>query len=332
MAYVMKASEFIKKLKDVAQNYKTLYVMGCFGAPMTAANKKRYTSNHSYNKAAARVKMINAASADTFGFDCVCLIKGILWGWNGDKNSTYGGARYAVNGVPDIGADTMITRCKEVSTTGWANMEPGEAVWCSGHIGVYIGNGLAVECTPKWKNCVQITAVGNIGSKSGYNSRKWTKHGKLPWIEYDVESTSIKPSTPSTSLEFKVGAEVEFTGTTHYTNANAASGVICKPGIAKITQVYPSGKHPYHLVAVKGKGSTVYGWVDAADIARDATTLAVGAKVKVKAGAKTYTGGSLASFVYRNTYEVIQIDGDRVVIGLNGAVTAAVKSSDLTIV
>lgn len=85
-------------------------------------------------------------------------------------------------------------------------------------------------------------------------------------------------------------------------------------------------------MAVKGKGSTVYGWVDAAYIARDAATLAVGAKVKVKTGAKTYTGGSLASFVYRNTYEVIQIDGDRVVIGLNGAVTAAVKSSDLTLV
>jgi hypothetical protein len=31
---------------------------------------------------------------------------------------------------------------------------------------------------------VQITAVGNIGTKSGYKSRKWTKHGKLPYIEY----------------------------------------------------------------------------------------------------------------------------------------------------
>lgn len=34
---VMKASEFVAKLKDVAQNYKTLYVMGCFGAPRRAA-------------------------------------------------------------------------------------------------------------------------------------------------------------------------------------------------------------------------------------------------------------------------------------------------------
>lgn len=48
--------------------------------------------------------MINAASADTFGFDCVCLIKGVLWGWHGDKNAVYGGATYTSNGVPDIGA------------------------------------------------------------------------------------------------------------------------------------------------------------------------------------------------------------------------------------
>lgn len=108
---MMKASELVSKALDIAKNDKTLYVMGCFGAPMTAANKKRYTTNHSYNKAAVRVKMINAASEDTFGFDCVNLIKGILWGWCGDKSKTYGGAKYASNGVPDIGADKMITTC-----------------------------------------------------------------------------------------------------------------------------------------------------------------------------------------------------------------------------
>lgn len=183
----MKASEFVKKLKDVAQNHKTLYVMGCFGAPMTTANKKRYTKNHSYNKQAARTAMINAADSDTFGFDCVCLIKGILWGWNGDNTKTYGGAGYAVNGVPDIGADQMITKCSNISTD-FSKIEVGEAVWCSGHIGVYIGDGLAVECTPRWANKVQITACNC--SKSGYNRRDWTKHGKLPYVEYDVAIAS----------------------------------------------------------------------------------------------------------------------------------------------
>ena len=178
--------ELANKLKNIAKNYKTLYVMGCFGAPMTATNKKRYTQNHSYNRQAARTAMINAASADTFGFDCVCLIKGVLWGWSGDKNAIYGGASYASNGVPDIGADTMITVCKNVSTD-FSKIEIGEAVWMEGHIGVYVGNGLAVECTPRWKNKVQITACNR--NVSGYDRRNWTKHGKLPYITYTQQTT-----------------------------------------------------------------------------------------------------------------------------------------------
>lgn len=179
----MKDQELIEKLKKIATGYKTLYVMGCFGAPMSEKNKQRYCNNHQYNKAADRQAMIKAASADTFGFDCVCLIKGVLWGWSGDASKTYGGAVYASNGVQDISADGMIRFCQNVSTD-FSKIVPGEAVWLSGHIGIYIGGGLAVECTPKWKNCVQITAVANIGTVAGYQSRKWTKHGKLPYVEY----------------------------------------------------------------------------------------------------------------------------------------------------
>ena len=197
MSAVMKASEFVKKLEDVAKNYKTLYVMGCFGAPMNDPNKTRYCNNHSYNKQAARTKYIQAATADTFGFDCVCLLKGILWGWNGDKSKTYGGAVYKANGVPDIGADQMIKVCSDISTD-FSSIEVGEAVWMSGHIGVYIGEGLAVECTPIWKNCVQITACNC--SKSGYNTRNWTKHGKLPYVEYDVKSTTSEPVTTTPTV------------------------------------------------------------------------------------------------------------------------------------
>lgn len=185
MSTIMKASDFVAKLKDIATNYKTLYVMGCFGAPMTAANKKRYIDHHPYNRRPTRVKLINAASADTFGFDCVCLIKGVLWGWSGDKSKIYGGAKYATKGVSDVDANTMINLCSEVSTD-FRKIEIGEAVWTNGHIGVYIGNGLAVECTPAWKNRVQITACNC--SKPGYDTRMWKKHGKLPYIDYTVAS------------------------------------------------------------------------------------------------------------------------------------------------
>lgn len=55
----------------------------------------------------------------------------------------------------------------------------------------------------------------------------------------------------------------------------------------------------------------------------------VGSKVIVRQGAKTYTGGGLASFVYTTVYDVLQINGDRIVIGIKGQVTAAIKLQDL---
>jgi len=58
-------------------------------------------------------------------------------------------------------------------------------------------------------------------------------------------------------------------------------------------------------------------------------TIQVGSRVKVKPGARTYTGGTLASFVYNTVYDVQQITGSRVVIGLKGQVTAAMKLQDL---
>lgn len=213
MAKIMKASSFVKKLEDIANNYKTVYVYGAFGAQVTTSllsqKAKQYPRFYTSSKKAQLAKY---ADKGYWGFDCVNLIKGILWGWTGDKTKTNGGAKYNSNGVPDTNADGMIKLCSNV-TTDFSKIEVGEAVWRSGHIGVYIGNGLAVECTPAWKNKVQITAVKNIGTKSGYNARKWTKHGKLPWINYDVTSTSKhndaskKPATSTKSVKASKSAD-----------------------------------------------------------------------------------------------------------------------------
>ena len=97
------------------------------------------------------------------------------------------------------------------------------------------------------------------------------------WIDarkFNGYGTAIKPpaassDTPATgsapSLGLKVGDIVNFTGTEHYFSANTSKPSTCKPGQAKVTQIY-NGKHPYQLIYVKGGGSTVYGWVDEKDI------------------------------------------------------------------
>lgn len=182
----MTNKEFASIARFIARTFKTLYVSGCFGAPMTAENKERYTRNTAYNQKTERTVKIKSATSSTYGFDCVCLIKGILWGWCGNMWDTYGGAVYKSNNVPDINEREMIKRCTGVSTN-FSKIRVGEVVWMPGHIGIYVGGGLTVECTPAWADGVQITALHNIANLPGYNGRTWTKHGKLPWVEYDSE-------------------------------------------------------------------------------------------------------------------------------------------------
>lgn len=63
-----------------------------------------------------------------------------------------------------------------------------------------------------------------------------------------------------------------------------------------------------------------------------AVSVKAGSKVRLKQGAKTYDGKSLASFVYNRDHVVKEIKGDRAVVTYGGVVVAAVKLSDLTLV
>lgn len=172
------ANEFVARLKAIATERNTVYAWGMFGSPITRsivkAKAKQYPGWYTNEK-------INTVFAPLYGkawgFDCVGLVKGVLWGWSADGSKNNGGAMYASNGVPDISADAMITKCTNISTN-FTSLSGGEFVWMKGHCGVYIGDGLVVESTPKWNGGVQITAIGQ---------RTWTKHGKLPYVSYEAK-------------------------------------------------------------------------------------------------------------------------------------------------
>lgn len=74
------------------------------------------------------------------------------------------------------------------------------------------------------------------------------------------------------ALGLSVGDVVTFTGTKHYVSSNSNNGKNCKPGEAKVTALAKNGKHPVHLIRTSGGGSTVYGWVDLADISTTSVT------------------------------------------------------------
>lgn len=202
----MTGKELAEKVKKIAQNNDTLYVSGGFGAPLNRTNKDRYMNNNDYNRQPARRARINAATDRTFAFDCIGLVKGVLWGFNSDAMKVYGGAVYKNNGVPDVNQEGMINKCYDVSGD-FTNVPLGAFLYLPGHCGVYIGDGLAVECTPIWKDGVQITAVSNMGKKTGYNARKWTSWGKLPYVTYKSQEEPISGLTGD--FKIRVNGEVK---------------------------------------------------------------------------------------------------------------------------
>lgn len=192
----MNNKEFAVKALDIAENYKTVYANGMFGSlvtePIIAQKAGQLPGWYTTTRQTALRSLIGKGY---FGFDCVCFVKAILWGWDGSRDKNYGGAKYQSNGVPDIDEGEMLKVCSGVSAD-FTGIVPGEYLWTSGHCGIYVGDGLAVECTPKWNNGVQITAVANMGEKYGYNNRRWEKHGKLPYVTYLAE-VAPKPEQPA---------------------------------------------------------------------------------------------------------------------------------------
>lgn len=288
------AKELVSACLEAATKCKTLYVMGCFGAPMTEKNKSRYISSYSFNQKDERAAKIRETDGNTFGFDCVCFIKGLLWGWTGDASQIYGGAVYKSNGVPDIGADQMLAVCTEVSED-FSKIVPGEYVWLPGHCGIYIGDGKAVEATNTDADGVQIQAVMCMGQIPGIPATDWKKHGKLPWVRYEaaeeernyrvilegltageaekftdnpaegwvvrVEEMATAPKETPVEPEWepKVGDTVFFRGGLQYSQSNGTAGTQKEAGQATITKIF-NGKHPYHLIRTGASGP--YGWVD----------------------------------------------------------------------
>jgi len=184
---MMKARELIETCKRLAQEEKTCYIWGGCGMPVTeqtlADKLRQYPAQNA--KFCERARRL----LDKHGwmFDCVCLLKSVGWGFSFAWDKYYGGAVYGSNGVPDVSADGMIARCKDVSTD-FTKITPGEALWLPGHIGLYIGSGLCVECTPAFDDGVQVTFVWNLGGEKPYPGRAWQKHGKLHWVDYSGES------------------------------------------------------------------------------------------------------------------------------------------------
>ena len=137
------------------------------------------------------------------------------------------------------------------------------------------------------RNGCNMTVHRDFANKACPGEYLYSRHGEIA-AEVNRRLGTSGSTTPSTggstgtaAADIKVGDVVEFTGSKHYVSATATSASSCKPGKAKVTAIAKGKAHPYHLIAVSGGGSTVYGWTDAADIKTSSSSTATSYLVKV---------------------------------------------------
>ena len=155
-----------------AYNAKWGYVMGTFGQVLTVdlleAKLQQLPDAIGPYEDFIRANYLGVRTAD-----CIGLIKGYSW-----YDTDTGEIRYGTNGMPDVGADQMYAQATEKGSMSTMPEIPGILVHAPGHIGIYIGNGYAIEAMG--------TKYGVV--KTAVASRNWTGWCKNPYINY-IEET-----------------------------------------------------------------------------------------------------------------------------------------------
>lgn len=144
------------------------YVYGTYGTVLdnTLLNRKaaQYPREVGSNVEFIRQHWLGRRTAD-----CVGLIKGYGW-YDPETQKTVLGS----NGMPDVSANGMFANATIKGPISTIPEIPGLAVWHSGHIGIYIGNGQVIQAAN--------TRVGVVQTDIGYN--RWTHWLQIPYIAY----------------------------------------------------------------------------------------------------------------------------------------------------
>ena len=165
----------------------------------------------------------------------------------------------------------------------------------------------------------------------------WLKIAEEQYIAYDEEWEKIlspkeeKPTpaptpVPSTQLKYKIGDQVVISGNLYLTASASSPVSYVSNKVTKITRIAKGTKHPYNTTGDLG-------WMDEASISEykpaqntPAVQLKKGDKVKLLK-AITYEGKRFIAWYSK--YDVLEVNGDRIVIGIGKTATAAVNKVNL---
>jgi hypothetical protein len=188
-----------------------------------------------------------------YAFDCVGLIKAYYWNWNGGKTD------YKSN--QDVSANGMYNRAKVKGNIKTMPEIEGLLVQMNGHIGIYIGDGYVIECTPSIKFAKQSHKGGGV-CKTKLSDRKWTHWLECPFIAYEKETEEEKhkrlisenakqygmkvPTSIKKGQKFWISRYATFYG-------GASLGVAIPEKVLKSTDSYTASKGTLLSQEYKGK-------------------------------------------------------------------------------
>ena len=147
------------------------------------------------------------------------------------------------------------------------------------------------------------------------------------FIDADLPAPKMpEPAPTPVELKYKVGDRVKINGV--YKSSTDSEKIAPAITVGKITKILEGTKNPYLL-----EDGNI-GWVNDNVIVSifeepKNDSIKVGDLVRVKKGARSYKGVILASFVFNNVYEVMELNGDRAVIGKGGVVTTDINVANL---
>lgn len=174
---MLKSKEIVKIAKDIVEHLTTVYAKGGCGQYITQSQYDALRNQYQWNK-----DHFDQSWLGKYATDCVCWIKGVLWGWTFED--PYSRAKYATNGVPDFTVEQMERDLKDCVPP--AKAKEGYLLWKPGHAGMCIGNGLAIDSNYEVSGN-KVTVNGMIIRK--ISDIKWEKAGKSPYIDYSDQDT-----------------------------------------------------------------------------------------------------------------------------------------------
>ena len=159
----MDSEKLVSNAVEIYMTQKTVYAKGGIGITLTKAEVDRLIKQYPANK-----NYISYKDVGKHACDCSGMIVGMAYdGWTPTRDPVWTRAH-------DWNDQMLHDRLTD--TCDPKDAQPGMCLWKQGHVGLYIGNGIAFDSNAE--------KSGSGIHKRKVSDVKWTLAGKLPEIEY----------------------------------------------------------------------------------------------------------------------------------------------------